>query len=164
MEFGNIWIKLDFTNKLLMIITANLQHLDELALLFDMYRQFYDKPSDVPAAKEFLTERIQNKESVIYCSVNDENKITGFIQLYPLFSSTRLKHFWILNDLFVYSEHRGNGYSKALIEQAKELCKQTNACGMLLETSKTNNIGNNLYPSSGFALRDDANFYEWEIK
>jgi len=34
---------------------------------------------------------------------------------------------------------------------------------MLLETSVTNGIGNSLYPSAGFQLRDDANFYEWEV-
>ncbi|WP_322971725.1 GNAT family N-acetyltransferase [Faecalibacter sp. LW9] len=147
-----------------MIITAHLQHLDELTLLFDAYRQFYDKPSDIDAAKSFLTDRMENQESVIYCSVNEENQITGFVQLYPLFSSTRLKRFWILNDLFVLPQFRGNGYSKALIEEAKNLCKQTNACGMLLETSKENQIGNQLYPETGFIRRDDANFYEWEIQ
>jgi len=147
-----------------MIITAHLQHLDELTLLFDAYRQFYDKPSDIDAAKSFLTDRMENQESVIYCSVNEENQITGFVQLYPLFSSTRLKRFWMLNDLFVLPQFRGNGYSKALIEEAKNLCKQTNACGMLLETSKENQIGNQLYPETGFIRRDDANFYEWEIQ
>ncbi|HEY4539415.1 MAG TPA: GNAT family N-acetyltransferase [Faecalibacter sp.] len=147
-----------------MIITAHLHHLDELTLLFDAYRQFYDKPSDIDAAKSFLTDRMENQESVIYCSVNEENQITGFVQLYPLFSSTRLKRFWILNDLFVLPQFRGNGYSKALIEEAKNLCKQTNACGMLLETSKENQIGNQLYPETGFIRRDDANFYEWEIQ
>lgn len=147
-----------------MIITAHLQHLDELTLLFDAYRQFYDKPSDIDAAKSFLTDRMENQESVIYCSVNEENQITGFVQLYPLFSSTRLKRFWMLNDLFVLPQFRGNGYSKALIEEAKNLCKQTNACGMLLETSKENQIGNQLYPETGFIRRNDANFYEWEIQ
>ena len=75
-----------------------------------------------------------------------------------------MKRFWILNDLFVSSRWRGKGFSKALIEEAKELCNQTDACAMLLETSISNEIGNNLYPSMGFVLRDDANFYEWEVK
>lgn len=147
-----------------MIIKATIIHIAELAVVFDAYHQFYDKPSDVSAAKDFLTNRIQNNESVIFCALNNENTIVGFVQLYPLFSSTRLKRFWILNDLFVTPEFRGKGYSKALIEEAKKLCYDTKACGMLLETSKTNLIGNQLYPSTGFELRDDANFYEWEIK
>ena len=39
---------------------------------------------------------------------------------------------------------------KLLIESAKELCIETKACGILLETDKTNEIGNQLYPSCGF--------------
>jgi len=87
--------------------------------------------------------------------------LTGFTQLYPLFSSTRMKRYWLLNDLFVNENHRGKGHSKALIEKAKELCIATNACGILLETDKTNEIGNQLYPNCGFEQYTHANFYEW---
>lgn len=144
-----------------MIQLATINNLNELSILFDAYRQFYNKESDIEAAKEFLTERINQNESKIFIAFNGSEAV-GFIQLYPLFSSTRMKRFWILNDLFVNEDYRGKGFSKLLIEKAKELCYQTNACGMLLETSVTNTIGNNLYPAMGFVLRDDANFYEWE--
>jgi len=147
-----------------MIQLATINNLNELSILFDAYRQFYDKSSDVNAAKEFLTERINNNESKIFLAFNEDKIAVGFVQLYPLFSSTRLKRFWILNDLFVDPNYRGKGYSKQLIEEAQQLCYDTNACAMLLETSITNDIGNNLYPSMGFVLRDDANFYEWEVK
>lgn len=144
-----------------MIQPATINHLNELSILFDTYRQFYNKESDIDSSKVFLAERINQNESKIFIAFDNEEAV-GFIQLYPLFSSTRMKRFWILNDLFVSSKWRGKGFSKALIEEAKELCYQTNACGMLLETSVTNTIGNNLYPAMGFVLRDDANFYEWE--
>lgn len=146
-----------------MIQPAIINDLTELSILFDAYHQFYNKASDIEGAKDFLAERINKNESKIFIAFEDEVAI-GFIQLYPLFSSTRMKRFWILNDLFVSPKWRGKGFSKALIEEAKELCMQTNACGMLLETSIINEIGNNLYPSMGFVLRDDANFYEWEVK
>ena len=94
---------------------------------------------------------------------NEDEKAVGFVQLYPSFSSTRMKRFWILNDLFVSPDFRGQGFSRELIESAKDLCRRTDACAMLLETSVTNDIGNSLYPSAGFELRDDANFYEWEV-
>ena len=93
------------------------------------------------------------------CEVN--NILTGFVQLYPLFSSTRVSKYWLLNDLFVDSEYRGKGYSKLLIDKAKELVKDSNACGMMLETEKSNKIGNNLYPETGFKKNDLSNFYEW---
>lgn len=144
-----------------MIKQGTIQDLKIIAPLFDAYRQFYGKTSDVQLAEEFLEARIINNESVIFIAYDNENNATGFVQLYPLFSSTRLKRFWLLNDLFVSPSYRGKGFSKELIEEAKELCRKTDACAMLLETSVTNDIGNNLYPSAGFELRDDANFYEW---
>jgi GNAT superfamily N-acetyltransferase len=74
-----------------------------------------------------------------------------------------MKRFWILNDLFVSPEFRGQGFSRELIEEAKNLCRKTDACAMLLETSVTNDIGNSLYPSAGFQLRDDANFMNGKL-
>lgn len=143
---------------------ATINDLQTLVPLFDAYRQFYDKESDVEGAKEFLLERIANNESIIYLAFDENEKAIGFVQLYPLFSSTRMKRFWMLNDLFVLPEFRGQGFSRELIDQAKKLCRKTDACAMLLETSVTNEIGNSLYPSAGFILRDDANFYEWETQ
>lgn len=139
---------------------AIISDLPQLAELFDQYRIFYHKESDVPAAENFLQERIKSKDSEIF--VAEENgTLTGFVQLYPIFSSTRMQRYWLLNDLYVNENHRGKGYSKELIEKAKELCKASNACGILLETGKSNDIGNQLYPSSGFELYDSVNFYEW---
>jgi GNAT superfamily N-acetyltransferase len=142
---------------------ATTNELDELAILFDQYRIFYQKAGDVDVAKKFLKERIEADESVIFVSFDDKNTMTGFTQLYPLFSSTRMKKLWLLNDLFVDNNHRGKGISVALIDKAKELCKQTKACGLLLETAKTNKVGNNLYPRTGFVLDQEHNFYSWDV-
>ena len=141
---------------------ATLQHLEPLAKLFDQYRVFYEKPSDVAGAKQFLEARMNANESVIFVSLDENNQITGFTQLYPLFSSTRMKRLWLLNDLFVHASFRGKGFSVALIEKAKEHCHATNGCGLILETAKTNTIGNNLYPKVGFELDRDHNYYSWD--
>jgi GNAT superfamily N-acetyltransferase len=142
---------------------AELMDLNHLAELFDQYRVFYKKNSDVESARLFLKTRMDKKESEIFVAFNDEGKMTGFTQLYPSFSSTRLKRFWILNDLFVHPDFRRQGYSIALIEKAKELCRHSGACGMMLETGKDNVEGNHLYPKSGFHLDEEHNFYEWEV-
>ena len=84
--------------------------------------------------------------------------------MFPLFSSTRLDRYWLLNDLYVHPNYLGEGISKALIEQAKQLCRDTNACGMYLETSKDNKIGNKLYSATNFDLMNSVNFYEWTNK
>jgi len=135
--------------------------LEQLAQLFDDYRVFYRKQTAILEAKEFLLERTKNKDSKIFVCEDSNNQLVGFVQLYPLFSSTRMKKLWLLNDLFVSSTARGKGISKQLIERSKKLVKETAACGMYLETEKSNTIGNSLYPKTGFKLNEDANFYEW---
>lgn len=142
---------------------AEATDLDALSVLFDGYRVFYRKESDVAGAKSFLAERIANKDSEIFVAENDENELLGFVQLYPLFSSTRMKRLWLLNDLFVNPEYRSNGISVGLIDKCKELIEQSGACGMFLETEKSNLIGNNLYPKTGFELNEGSNFYEWNV-
>lgn len=141
---------------------AQLADVQQLAELFDQYRIFYHKDSDIPAAEKFLTERIENNDSEIFVAEN-EGKLVGFVQLYPLFSSTRMKRYWLLNDLYVNENYRGKGFSKQLLEASKELAKSTDAAVILLETGKSNDIGNKLYPSCGFEIYDEVNFYEWKI-
>ncbi|MGE6396450.1 GNAT family N-acetyltransferase [Chryseobacterium scophthalmum] len=142
---------------------ATIQDLPQLTELFDQYRVFYHKESDISAAENFLKQRIENKDSEIFVA-ESEGKLTGFVQLYPLFSSTRMKRYWLLNDLYVNKNYRGKGFSKKLIEEAKQLAKSTDASGILLETGKSNDIGNQLYPSCGFEIYDEVNFYEWTNK
>jgi len=146
------------------ITKATLSDLEELNELFDGYRVFYEKDSDKETSKAFLKERIEKNESVIYISRNREGVATGFVQLYPVFSSTRMKRLWLLNDLYVDSNFRGQGFSKALIERSKKLCLETDACSMMLETAKDNYVGNQLYPVTGWDLDEDHNYYTWDVE
>lgn len=136
--------------------------LPALSELFDDYRVFYEKEADVTAAASFLNERINKGDSVIF--VFEENgELTGFTQLYPLFSSTRMKPLWLLNDLYVKPKHRGKGHSIALIDAAKKLAIDTGAAGLMLETAKSNDVGNQLYPKTGFVCDQDHNYYSWDV-
>ena len=138
------------------------QDIGDLAQVFDLYRIFYQKESDIKGAEQFLKARMKNNESVIYIALdNEKNKIVGFVQLYPLFSSTRMQKLWLLNDLYVIETYRSKGISKMLIDAGKNLCKDTNACGLMLETAKDNIIGNQLYPATDFVLDTEHNFYFW---
>lgn len=145
------------------VIQANITHLSDLTSLFDAYRVFYGKPSDVESAETFLAERISNNESVVFIAEVDE-VICGFTQLYPLFSSTRMKRLWLLNDLYVEANYRGRGVSKALMFAAQNHAKVTEAAGLMLETAKTNMIGNALYTAMNWELDNDHNYYSWDVK
>ena len=114
-------------------------------------------------AKNFLKERLENNESVIYQATDNSKNTVGFIQLYPLFSSTRMSRLWLLNDLFVSPDARRQGIAKLLLERAKEHCRSTKAAGFFLETDIENKEGNALYPAVGMTLNDDHNFYYWNV-
>lgn len=146
------------------IRTATIEDLNPLVLLFDAYRIFYRKASDIASAKAFLQERLEQKDSVIYVAeASATNTLVGFTQLYPLFSSTRMKRQWLLNDLYVDQAHRGKGLSKRLIERSKALAQATKAAGVRLETEKSNTIGNKLYPKTGFELDTEHNHYYYSL-
>lgn len=137
---------------------ALISDIPELTKLFNAYRMFYNKQSDMIAAEKFLTARMKNEESVIYVAESSMKDLLGFVQLYPIFSSTEMKRLWLLNDLYVDRLQRGRGISVQLIDRAKELCRVTDACGLCLETEKTNAIGNSLYPKTGFILDEEYNY------
>jgi len=140
---------------------ANISDLSAIVLLFDQYRVFYRKESAVVEAEAFLKARMEEKSSVIFVAENEEADLCGFCQLYPLFSSTQMQRFWLLNDLFVSAEARGKGTSKLLIERVKVFCAESDAAGFYLETEKSNEIGNRLYERAGMTLDADHNYYSW---
>jgi len=148
----------------MVIRKAEEKDLEGLCILFDNYRKFYRKTGDIAGARSFLRDRIVKNESEIFIAKDNGQDIIGFVQLYPLFSSTRMKRLWLLNDLFVQPEYRGKGVSVALINRCKDWCRQTDSCGMILETAKDNTIGNRLYTKTGFLPDLDHNFYEWDTE
>ena len=139
---------------------ATLADIDQIVPLFDAYRVWYGKPSDVELATDFLTERLVRNESVIFLAKSNTETPAGFTQCYPMFSSTRMRRMWVLNDLFVAPEYRSQGISKQIIDATKTLARSTDAVGVMLETEPTNEIGNRLYPRVGFE-RENNNFYFW---
>lgn len=141
---------------------ATINDIKTLTTLFDNYRIFYKKVSDIENAEKFVSERLIQEDSVFYVGVNESSSIVGFVQLYPIFSSTKMQRLWLLNDLYVDENHRGKGISKELIQASKKLCDETNACGLLLETAKSNDIGNELYPNTEFSLDIAHNHYYWD--
>ncbi len=146
------------------IIKAEIKDIDALAKLFNEYRVFYEKEPDLEGAKKFLSERIINNESVAFIAYDDNNIPMGFTHLYPLFSSTRMARIWLLNDLYVNSDFRKLGAGEALIDKAKELVKNTNARGLMLETANDNTAAQNLYIKTGWIKDEEHSYFSWENK
>lgn len=117
--------------------------------LFDKYRIFYKQASDIKLAENFIRDRLNNNESVIYVAfIND--KPVGFAQVYPKYSSMRALKNWILNDLYVIEAYRKKGVASALIQSAMDFAKANNAQFVQLETQTDNYTAQSLYESVGF--------------
>lgn len=142
------------------IVQATIDNLDELSKLFQSYRIFYKKNPDTDGEKEFLKERIINKESVIYLAKSG-TKFIGFVQLFPIFSSTRITRLWLLNDLYVDEHYRKSGAASLLIEKSKELARETKSAGLMLQTAKDNTTAQSVYDKTDFVRDNDFYTYYW---
>ena len=140
---------------------ANSGDLDAVAALFDGYRQFYGKASDLDGAKAFLGARMSAGDSTIIVAEQD-GKIIGFTQLYPSFTSVGMAPILILNDLFVAAEHRGSGAAQALLTAATGHARQLGAVRLALSTQKANATARRLYEKAGWAL--DEQFCTYNLR
>jgi GNAT superfamily N-acetyltransferase len=136
---------------------ATLEDLEDLSTLFNAYRIFYNQPDDLTAAFDFLKERFLLQESVVFIAVNN-NKIIGFTQLYPIFSSVSLKKAWLLNDLFIDPSARRLGAAELLLNAARKHGIDTGSKWLLLETTLDNIPAQNLYVKNGWVKVEDI-FY-----
>ncbi|MGE7602326.1 GNAT family N-acetyltransferase [Peribacillus sp. NPDC097675] len=140
---------------------ATLNELHSLSELFDLYRVFYEQPSNLEGANEFLRERLRNEESVVFIALDEENSL-GFVQLYPSFSSIGMQRTWILNDLFVKESARKKGLGEKLLQAAITFAEETGAKGVSLETGKENAKAQRLYERFGF-VKESNYFYHYSI-
>lgn len=143
------------------VIQASLDQLNALAAVFDQYRLFYEQPSDLVSAQEFLEARFHNQDSVIFVAI-EADQIAGFTQLYPSFSSVSMRRIWILNDLFVQPNYRRQGVAKLLLTAAEHYARQTGAIRIALSTQISNTSAQALYESLGYTK--DTVFYHYALQ
>ena len=122
----------------------------QVARLFDLYRCFYGRESNLNESAGFISERLKNKDSVIFIVETTDGTLAGFTQLYPIFSSISAKKAWVLNDLFVCHEFRSQGVASKLIQQSLAFCKNAGAEWVSLQTATDNFTAQKLYQRLGF--------------
>ena len=143
------------------VLQASLAHLEAVSQLFDQYRVFYQSPSDLAGAREFIQERFQKGDSVIFVA-NNSGQIVGFTQLYPSYSSVAMQRIWILNDLFVEPASRNQGVAQMLLKTAEAFARQTNAHRISLATQTSNLAAQSLYQLLGYGK--DQVFDHYSLK
>lgn len=143
------------------VFQASSAHLEEVSKLFDQYRMFYKSSSNYEAARQFLRERFEKRDSTIFVA-SIGGCIVGFSQLYPSFSSVSMKRVGILNDLFVDEGYRGNGVAKSLMSAAENFARETGSVRIVLATQISNVAAQSLYESCGYAK--DEEFYHYALR
>ena len=140
---------------------ATIDDIEAIAKMFDAYRMFYQRPSDMEGATNFISERLLKNESVILIAFL-ENKAIGFAQLYPIFTSIGMQRTWLLNDLYIESSARGKGVASAMLNAAKDFGRSTNSKWLMLQTSTTNAAAQALYEKNGWRKENDI-FYSFNL-
>ncbi|PGL67484.1 GNAT family N-acetyltransferase [Bacillus sp. AFS055030] len=142
------------------VVRAKSEHIFDVANLFDQYRMFYKQESNLNGAIDFITERINNKDSVIFL-VKEEDQSIGFTQLYPSFSSVSMKKLWILNDLYVTETARQKGVAQLLLNAAKKFAIESKAKALDLQTAIDNKSAQALYEKNGYQV--DKEFLSYSL-
>ncbi|AUX89224.1 MULTISPECIES: GNAT family N-acetyltransferase [Acinetobacter] len=128
---------------------AQSEDIPNLAVLFDEYRQFYGTSSNLDLSYEFLKQRFEDGQTVIFINTKDEI-FTGFILLYLRFSSVACSTYYVLDDVYISPPYRRHGAAKQLVDTAILFARHENALRISLETQKTNYQSHKLYESLGF--------------
>lgn len=159
---------------------ACLSDLNEVGSLFNEYRMFYKQNADTEGARQFIRQRMERHESVILVAETDvksdystdEEKgmcisnglnLTGFVQLYPSFSSVSMGPIWVLNDLFVHSDYRQQGIARKLLQAVGTLASERGVLRISLSTELSNRQAQALYESEGYARDTKFMYYELDV-
>jgi len=140
---------------------------------------FYDQPTDLNGAREYIRERMERNESVILIAESEvdaekgdeyslkykslSSELGGFVQLYPSFSSVSMRPIWVLNDLYVHADHRQRGIARKLLQAARLWGDESGAVRIVLSTAISNKKAQALYESEGYTLDTKFVYYELHI-
>lgn len=141
-----------------MITDALPKDVDDLAKLFDAYRQFYHCSADLRAAQDYVKERIAQGLTRFFVS-RDSMEMNGFIHLLPSFDTLAMKQSWILEDAYVAPSFRCSGVGTALIQYAENIARTSGASRLTLSTAHTNLQAQRVYERQGWVLDTEFCYY-----
>jgi len=137
------------------IIPMQAHHLKLASVLFNEYRMFYGKPSDLEGAELFLQQRLLKNESHVFLAMNEEEtQAIGFVQIYSSFTSVGLGIIYLLNDLYVHPHYRKQGVAQALLDKVRLAACEAGAKKIILQTALSNTNAQKLYESCGYSKEE----------
>ena len=142
---------------------ASLVDLQQLLPLFENYQKFYQIRQNSGKCFEFLTQRLNKKDSIIYLAYSDQTAV-GFAQIFPQFSSMAMQVIWLLNDLYVNQENRQRGVATQLVKNIENQAACEKIFSIKLATAINNEKARKLYDSLGYTTIDQFKHYSKLIK
>ena len=144
----------------LQIKIAQPDDFEKIGEVFNLYRQFYKKKSNIEACKNYIHERLINNEAQIFY-IENEKECMGMTQLYTTFDSLELSKKIILYDLYVRSEYRKKGIGRMLMNAAKSFAEKKGVTSIELSTSIGNKNAQSLYESLEY--QRDTEYYDYYL-
>lgn len=134
----------------------------DMALVMDFVRAIaaYEKMSDdVIATPELFHHAmfVEKRAEVIFCMEN--GKEVGFALFFHNFSTFLARTGMYLEDLFVFPEHRGKGYGKALLKKVAAIAVERNCRRMEWSCLDWNKPSIDFYLSMNAVPMDDWTTY-----
>ena len=130
--------------------------------MFNLYRIFYEEDDDLEKASKYISARFNDGDSMIFVAENDD-ELSGFVQLYPSYCSVSAVPILILYDLFVDHSRRSKGIGRSLMNAARDFARENGYKRLELSTAKDNYIGQSLYESLGYEVDQEFLHYSLEI-
>jgi GNAT superfamily N-acetyltransferase len=129
------------------------------------YQRFYDVPAeriDEERNRAFFARFVAPSEDGMLLGAWDGDELVGYACLYWHHTSLVPADTVLMNDLYVDSDHRGEGVGRALIEASAAIARERGAHRLEWATAPDNERAQRLYDSTG-AARSEWVEYELEL-
>jgi len=124
--------------------------LEALSTLVDAYRVFYECPSDLPAARHFVRQRLEHADSRFFVARTATGTLVGFAHLLSSLDTLSLRPIGILEDIYVAEIYRKAGIGGTLLDAASAYARERGYARLTLATAHQNREAQRLYLAHGY--------------
>jgi GNAT superfamily N-acetyltransferase len=135
---------------MLTIGTVGSDDVEELLPMLRAYCDFYRVDPAEERLRALVTALIDDPaEGVQLIARGNHGAALGFATIFWTWQTLDAGRVGVLNDLFVVPLSRGSGTGRALIERARQLCRERGAEKLVWETAPDNAVAQRLYDGLG---------------
>lgn len=128
--------------------------LDDVAAVFDQYRQHYGHAVVPSQTLAWLSDEIGHGRLRVFAARGGA-RLVGLATAVSGPASLTLSHFWQLRDLYVVPGARRRGVGRALVEAVRAAADAAGAIRLSVQTEPDNAAALQLYRACGFAPVED---------